>query len=202
MMDSEPKKNIRRIARQESSGSKTRCKDTIESPERRFPLIAKDSEWVDISGTQAASSRGHAGQAGEHVQQSAPEEGEVKRVMTSMFPNLLDEDPETLDSIINSTISTTDVTRHLVGHKADFTFLKKVERLIPPDKKWLESVQENSNSLSSIDTRGHEDYQSCSTTDDSLTCSNIHYSSTKGFKMESNHKDSIEDYNNEQSTLR
>ncbi|VVC91882.1 unnamed protein product [Leptidea sinapis] len=122
--------------------------------------------------------------------------------MTSMFPNLLDEDPETLDSIINSTISTTDVTRHLVGHKADFTFLKKVERLIPPDKKWLESVQENSNSLSSIDTRGHEDYQSCSTTDDSLTCSNIHYSSTKGFKMESNHKDSIEDYNNEQSTLR
>lgn len=53
-----------------------------------------------------------------------------------MFPGLLDKDPQTLQGVLNKAMSTTEVTRHLVdlGQKANFTFMKKADRLIPPDK--------------------------------------------------------------------
>lgn len=53
-----------------------------------------------------------------------------------MFPGLLDKDPQTLQGMLNRVMSTTEVTRHLVdlGQKANFTFMKKADRLIPPDK--------------------------------------------------------------------
>lgn len=51
-----------------------------------------------------------------------------------MFPGILDNDPETLDRIVNRVISTTEMTKHLVGQKANFTCMKKINRLIPADK--------------------------------------------------------------------
>lgn len=53
-----------------------------------------------------------------------------------MFPGLLDKDPKTLQGMLTKAMSTTEVTRHLVdlGQKANFTFMKKADRLIPPDK--------------------------------------------------------------------
>lgn len=51
-----------------------------------------------------------------------------------MFPSLLQSDPEMLEGILNKVMSTTEVTKHLVGHKANFSFMKKVNRLIPTDK--------------------------------------------------------------------
>ncbi|CAH0700718.1 unnamed protein product [Spodoptera exigua] len=71
-----------------------------------------------------------------------------------MFPGLLDKDPKTLQGMLTKAMSTTEVTRHLVnlGQKANFTFMKKADRLIPPDKQWMESLTENSNSYCSIDS--------------------------------------------------
>lgn len=56
-----------------------------------------------------------------------------------MFPGLLDKDPQTLQGMLTKAMSTTEVTRHLVdlGQKANFTFMKKANRLIPPDKVCL-----------------------------------------------------------------
>lgn len=53
-----------------------------------------------------------------------------------MFPGLLDKDPTTLQGMLTKAMSTTEVTRHLVdlGQKANFTFMKKADRLIPPNK--------------------------------------------------------------------
>lgn len=53
-----------------------------------------------------------------------------------MFPGLLDKDPQTLQGMLTKAMSTTEVTRHLVdlGQKANFTFMKKADRLIPPEK--------------------------------------------------------------------
>lgn len=53
-----------------------------------------------------------------------------------MFPGLLEKDPNTLEGVLNKVMSTTEVTKHLVnlGQKANFTFMKKADRLIPRDK--------------------------------------------------------------------
>lgn len=53
-----------------------------------------------------------------------------------MFPGLLDKDPQTLHGMLNRNMSTTEVTRQLVdlGQKANFEFMKKTDRLIPPEK--------------------------------------------------------------------
>lgn len=53
-----------------------------------------------------------------------------------MFPGLLEHDPQTFQGMLNKAMSTTEVTRHLVdlGQKANFTFMKKANRLIPRDK--------------------------------------------------------------------
>lgn len=58
-----------------------------------------------------------------------------------MFPGLL-EDPQTLEGMLTKVMSTTEVTRHLVdlGEKANFTFMKKANRLIPPDKVLMNDI--------------------------------------------------------------
>lgn len=63
------------------------------------------------------------------------EDGPELKPIAIMFPGLID-DPQTLQGVINKAMSTTEVTRHLVdlGQKANFTFMKKADRLIPPDK--------------------------------------------------------------------
>ncbi|XP_053607876.1 uncharacterized protein LOC128673727 isoform X2 [Plodia interpunctella] len=101
------------------------------------PLLAKDSEWVDIIQTPVPSVE--------------CEEGSQIRPLAAMFPDLLDKDPRTLQGMLNKTMSTTEVTRTLVdlGQKANFKFMKKTDRLIPPDKKWLDSLTEYSSSIMS-----------------------------------------------------
>lgn len=53
-----------------------------------------------------------------------------------MFPGLLDKDPQMLQGMLDRAMSTTEVTKHLVdlGQKANFTFMKKSDRLIPREK--------------------------------------------------------------------
>ncbi|CAK1549790.1 unnamed protein product [Leptosia nina] len=131
--------------------------DTVEHfQQNSCSLIAKDSEWVDILGNSSNSSRTDDSNtpAGEIIVQ---DDESYLEPLTLMFPNLLQEDPETLQGIVNKAISTTEVTKHLIGHKANFSFLKKVDRLIPPERQWLEHVSESSKSYESINSLSSKD---------------------------------------------
>ncbi|KAL0894656.1 hypothetical protein ABMA27_013208 [Loxostege sticticalis] len=119
------------------------------------PLAAKDSEWVDILQTSASepvASTTNVTDEEEVLQLVECEDGPETKPLAIMFPGLLDKDPTTLQGMLNKAMSTTEVTKHLVDlkQKANFTFMKKADRLIPPDKKWLESLTENSNSFTSM----------------------------------------------------
>lgn len=54
-----------------------------------------------------------------------------------MFPGLLEKDPHMIEGMLNRAMSTSEVTKHLVGQKANFACMKKVNRLIPSDKVML-----------------------------------------------------------------
>ncbi|XP_073941590.1 uncharacterized protein isoform X2 [Choristoneura fumiferana] len=114
------------------------------------PLLAKDSEWVDILQTPSKSSASHSYEE-EFTFQVDCEDGPELKPIAIMFPDLLEKDPQTLQGMLTKSMSTTEVTKHLVdlGQKANFTFMKKANRLIPPDKKWLGSLSEDSDSNSS-----------------------------------------------------
>ncbi|CAH0603252.1 unnamed protein product [Chrysodeixis includens] len=121
------------------------------------PLLAKDSEWVDIlqsSLTDTIRSTTNVSDEEEVLQLVECEDGPQMKPLAIMFPGLLDKDPQTLQGMLTKAMSTTEVTRHLVdlGQKANFTFMKKADRLIPPDKQWMESLTENSNSYCSVDS--------------------------------------------------
>ncbi|CAF4758726.1 unnamed protein product [Pieris macdunnoughi] len=119
---------------------------------RRCALVAKDSEWIDIIGTPSNNTNltNYCNTpSGEKIAQ--PENESQIQPLTLMFPNLLQEPAGTLEAIANKTLSTTEVTKHLIGHKAHFEFLKKVNRLIPPEKEWLAQLSECSNSTDSSD---------------------------------------------------
>lgn len=62
------------------------------------------------------------------------EDGPEMKPLTILFPGLLEKDKQTLEDMLNKTMSTTEVTKHLLGQKANFSLMKKVERLIPNDK--------------------------------------------------------------------
>ncbi|CAG4968235.1 unnamed protein product [Colias eurytheme] len=161
MNSSDPKKKTKRTKNKNStnynsqqtqpSNANPRNKDnTVDCVKHQCPLLAKDSEWVDFleSTSYDIKLKDHNNNpAGEEVQ---PEDDSQIKPIALMFPNLLNEDRLPLEGIVNRAISTTEVTRHLVGHKANFSFLRKVNRLIPPDKVWLESLSEKSISSNSI----------------------------------------------------
>lgn len=67
------------------------------------------------------------------------EDGPEMKPLALMFPSLLEEDPDTLQGMLNKVMSTTEVTKHLVGQKANFAFMKKVDRLIPIEKVLISS---------------------------------------------------------------
>ncbi|XP_068620798.1 uncharacterized protein [Battus philenor] len=110
------------------------------------PLLPKDSEWVDILATSGATSTYCDGLNEEKVlQQIDCENGLEKKPLAILFPSLLEKDPQTLKGVLNRAMSTTEVTKHLVdlGQKANFSFMKKTNRLIPCNKKWMESLMED-----------------------------------------------------------
>ncbi|XP_075992143.1 uncharacterized protein LOC142987333 [Anticarsia gemmatalis] len=128
------------------------------TPEPLCPLLAKDSEWVDILQTTPAESTNksttNVSDEEEVLQLVECEDGPQMKPLAIMFPGLLDKDPQTLQGMLNRAMSTTEVTRHLVdlGQKANFTFMKKADRLIPPEKQWMDSLTENSNSYCSVNS--------------------------------------------------
>ncbi|XP_060807723.1 uncharacterized protein LOC106143000 [Amyelois transitella] len=126
-------------------------REPLSAKEALCPLLAKDSEWVDIIQAPVQSARANSSDEEEVLQLVECEEGPQMRPMAAMFPDLLEKDPRTLQGMLNKTISTTEVTRTLVdlGQKANFKFMKKTDRLIPPDKQWLESLTEYSSSIMS-----------------------------------------------------
>ncbi|RVE51208.1 hypothetical protein evm_004173 [Chilo suppressalis] len=136
-----------------------RCSDAMplseESPEPLCPLAAKDSEWVDIlqtPNTGPGKSSSNLSDGEEELQLVDGEDGPQTKPLAIMFPGILEKDPSTLQGMLNKAMSTTEVTRHLVdlGQKANFTFMKQADRLIPRDKQWLESLTEDSNSVTSM----------------------------------------------------
>ncbi|XP_046961920.1 uncharacterized protein LOC124531395 [Vanessa cardui] len=118
------------------------------------PLLAKDSEWVDILQTSTNDKKSNKNNDEEVLQHC--EDGRHTEPLALMFPGLLEKDPEMLEGMLNKAMSTTEVTKYLVGQKANFTFMKKVNRLIPTDKKWLESVSEDSSSCCSMESKSHD----------------------------------------------
>ncbi|XP_037297561.1 uncharacterized protein LOC115441053 isoform X2 [Manduca sexta] len=140
-----------------NQASKIRRQDSETRPSGpECPLLAKDSGWVDILQNNPASSSQSTDKSVEEVD---CEDRPKMKPLAIMFPGLLQEDPQTLQGILNKAMSTTEVTKHLVdlGQKANFTFMKKANRLIPPEKQWLESVTETSNSFSSINSPSPND---------------------------------------------
>ncbi|XP_063838782.1 uncharacterized protein LOC135087874 isoform X2 [Ostrinia nubilalis] len=115
------------------------------------PLAAKDSEWVDILQSPGSDPAKSSTNVSDEEEVDC-EDGPQMKPLAIMFPGLLEKDPNTLQGMLNKAMSTTEVTKHLVdlGQKANFTFMKKADRLIPPDKVWLESLTENSNSFTSM----------------------------------------------------
>ncbi|CAH2238117.1 jg18495 [Pararge aegeria aegeria] len=134
-----------------SKGESSSNANEAEQPEPKCPLLAKDSEWVDILKT-AADSKDEKNNSGEeaipHLVEC--EDGAETKPLVLMFPGLLDKYPDMIEGMLNKAMSTSEVTKHLVGQKANFSCMKKVDRLIPSDKKWLESLTEQSTSLCSI----------------------------------------------------
>ncbi|XP_049868599.1 uncharacterized protein LOC126368575 isoform X2 [Pectinophora gossypiella] len=126
-----------------------------ECPEQVCPLQAKDSEWVDIlqSPFPDAPTPSSSNVVGDDEAVEC-EDGPQMKPLAIMFPGLLERDPQTLEGMLTKAMSTTEVTRHLVdlGEKANFTFMKRANRLIPRDKQWLESLAETSNSHCSLDS--------------------------------------------------
>ncbi|XP_052747280.1 uncharacterized protein LOC112058239 [Bicyclus anynana] len=116
-----------------SKGENSSNPNEIEKSEPQCPLLAKDSEWVDILQTTSTDSKGNS--EDEAILQLVEcEEGAESKPLVLMFPGLLDEDPQTIEGMLNKAMSTSEVTKHLVGQKANFAFMKKVNRLIPTDK--------------------------------------------------------------------
>ncbi|XP_063617764.1 uncharacterized protein LOC134790771 isoform X1 [Cydia splendana] len=140
-------KSLPRDISQASGSRPTGDSNVNDIEERCCPLIAKDSEWVDILQTT------HRAMSSESIEEVESEDGREMKPLAIMFPGLLAKDPQTLQSMLTKAMSTTEVTKHLVdlGQKANFKYMKKSSRLIPPDKKWLESVHEvNTDSHSSM----------------------------------------------------
>ncbi|XP_061707092.1 uncharacterized protein LOC133517727 isoform X2 [Cydia pomonella] len=136
------------LPRNNSQGSRPPGDSNINDLEEPCcPLIAKDSEWVDILQTP------HRTMSSESTEEVESEDGRETKPLAIMFPGLLAKDPQTLQNMLTKAMSTTEVTKHLVdlGQKANFKYMKKSSRLIPLDKEWLESVSEvNTGSHSSM----------------------------------------------------
>ncbi|CAH2104799.1 unnamed protein product [Euphydryas editha] len=132
-------------------------KSNEKSLKPRCSLAAKDSEWVDILQTSSNKTNFiENSNEEEEIQLVESESGPQIKPLALMFPDLLQNDPEILEGILNKVMSTTEVTKHLIGHKANFAFMKKVNRLIPTDKKWLESVSECT-SCCSMESKSEDD---------------------------------------------
>ncbi|KAJ2953528.1 hypothetical protein O0L34_g1130 [Tuta absoluta] len=123
--------------------------DRSECPEHVCPLLAKDSEWVDIMQSPfpstPAPSYTSVGDEEDLLQLVDCEDGPESEPLAIMFPGLLEQDPQTFEGMLTKAMSTTEVTRHLVdlGAKANFQFMKKSNKLIPRDKLRLEKVNES-----------------------------------------------------------
>ncbi|XP_034828676.1 uncharacterized protein [Maniola hyperantus] len=131
-----------------SKGESSSNANEVERAEPQCPLLAKDSEWVDIIQNTPDSKSNSDAEA--ILQLVEHEDGAETKPLVLMFPGLLVEDPEMIQGMLNRAMSTSEVTKHLVGQKANFAFMKKVDRLIPNDRKWLESLTENRTSLCSM----------------------------------------------------
>ncbi|KAJ8729537.1 hypothetical protein PYW08_001118 [Mythimna loreyi] len=153
-----PKQNTLATTNPGTSRQRNRRNETVKKITPPLcALLAKDSEWVDIlqtSQTENPRSAANVSDEEEVLQLVECEDGPQMKPLAIMFPGLLDKDPKTLQGMLTKAMSTTEVTRHLVdlGQKANFTFMKKADRLIPPDKQWMESLTENSNSYGSVDS--------------------------------------------------
>ncbi|CAH1645027.1 unnamed protein product [Spodoptera littoralis] len=152
-----PKQNTLATTNPGTSRPRNRRNDAVKKQQPLCALLAKDSEWVDIlqsPQTDAARSSTNVSDEEEVLQLVECEDGPQMKPLAIMFPGLLDKDPKTLQGMLTKAMSTTEVTRHLVdlGQKANFNFMKKADRLIPPDKQWMESLTENSNSYCSINS--------------------------------------------------
>ncbi|KPI93902.1 hypothetical protein RR46_13067 [Papilio xuthus] len=102
------------------------------------PLLAKDSEWVDILQSSTTKPIYNDKLEEEELLQLVDcENGLDKKPLAILFPSLLEKDPQTLKGVLNKAMSTTEVTKHLVdlGQKANFAFMKKTNRLIPYNKE-------------------------------------------------------------------
>ncbi|KAJ0181744.1 hypothetical protein K1T71_002466 [Dendrolimus kikuchii] len=157
MNDSDFNKKYKRPKQKTSATTNpetSRPDSEINASEPLCPLLAKDSEWVDILQTNpnGPNSSTNVSDDEEILQLVECEDGPQMKPLAIMFPGLLDKDPQTLQGMLDRAMSTTEVTRHLVdlGQKANFTFMKKADRLIPKDKQWLESLSENTNSDCSL----------------------------------------------------
>ncbi|KAM3959036.1 uncharacterized protein ACR2FA_006877 [Aphomia sociella] len=139
---------------QTSTSNDTTSRHESKRSEPLCSLLAKDSEWVDIlqAPMTEANKSSNVCNEEELLQLVECEDSPQTKPLAVMFPGLLERDPQTLEGMLTKAMSTTEVTKHLVdlGQKANFTFMKKTNRLIPPDKQWLESLTENSNSYSSL----------------------------------------------------
>lgn len=108
------------------------------SNESFIPLAARDSKWVDLAfynpnfGNQQEDE-----DLDEEELQSVDVDGNGKPPLLILFPGLSEKESVNL----GQTGSTSDITKLLVGQKADFSRMRSSRRLFSNDNK-LSSVQE------------------------------------------------------------
>ncbi|CAH0726602.1 unnamed protein product, partial [Brenthis ino] len=112
-----------------------------EAQEPQFALLAKDSEWINIFPNSPIDKQSCSRSDGEEVLHVDSEDRPQTQPIALMFPGLSQKHPEMLEGIVNKVMSTTEITKHLVGQKANFACMKKVGRLIPIDKVRGERVR-------------------------------------------------------------
>lgn len=90
-----------------------------------MPLSAKDSEWVGIKFSKDNNDPVTTNDEEKEIQIVETEEKETPPIFI-IFPNLRHYDEKQLDQV-----STSELTKLLVGQRPDFTIMKTAERLLP-----------------------------------------------------------------------
>nr|XP_022912973.1 uncharacterized protein LOC111423827 isoform X1 [Onthophagus taurus] len=109
-----------------------------QSEEGFIPLAARDSKWVDLAFYNPNFKSQQEDECDEEELQIIDEDGLIQPIFL-LFPGLADESKDSSNLLTN--VSTSDVTKMLVGQKADFSHMRSSRKLLPPENT-LKSVQE------------------------------------------------------------
>ncbi|GJQ85622.1 hypothetical protein Trydic_g20172 [Trypoxylus dichotomus] len=112
------------------------------SDEAFIPLASRDSKWVDLAFYNPNfENQQEEDDSEEEELQIVNVDGNAKPPLLILFPGLSEKENASVASNIGQVGSTSDITKLLVGQKADFSRMRSSRKLFSNDTK-LSSVQE------------------------------------------------------------